>query len=394
MAPGALPAIMPGGQFVTMNAPDPAAPGGVFASGTAGGRSWQLSLANIAGQRARACVPAVMLNGHNGDVLTAALNRASGIGYSGFLTLLPRLKDVGFGFVDVRPDVTNVTVTLADKSAVATQPVVVNRCGTWYHLAGFAYARAAPARITVFSGNTRVGTSITGSVPFRGQYRVTAPYVPTGLWENTPAGSDRRLRYTGTIGHGGTSSMAWRITVALGAGTCAGATASGPRRIWWTSCWSGECYIGNATSHGSPYQWQSEACIPLERPPAAIRLIEVPAISVTAAKQAPPAPKMTVYAGTVASRTQTVVAYFSNGTKRSLAPALIAGRQYIGLAVPKPVRVTRLTLLDQTGTPFYALTSMPVYCGVMQIPPCEPAVSSAQARLSAGASAVAVPHAR
>jgi hypothetical protein len=53
-----------------------------------------------------------------------------------------------------------------------------------------------------------------------------------------------------------------------------------------------------------------------------------------------------------------------------VAPVPLAGRLYIGLAIPSRLRVTRLALLDQAGTPFYALTSMPASCGVTPVPAC------------------------
>jgi hypothetical protein len=367
--PDALPASLRGGQGVTMNTPDPAAPGGVFASGTAAGRSWRLSLDNIAARTTRACVPAVMLNGQRGDVLTAGLDRATRVGYSGFLTLLPGLDGIGYGFVDVRPSVTKVSVVLADKTAVAAVPVAVTRCGNGYHLAGFAYARAAPTHITVYSGKTRVGTSVTGWVPFQGHYGGPAAYTPTGLWENTPAGSSHAV-YSGVAGTGTIGSTVWQVEVSLGASTCHGLATSGPRRGWWTACWAGECYHALAASLGKAHTWQSETCLPVTRAPRLARLTQLPAINVLARKHAAPAPRMTLYAGMVAARTARVVAYLSNGTTRPLTPALVAGRAYIGLAVPEPVRVTKLALLDQASTPFYAVTRLPRSCGLPQVPAC------------------------
>src|SRR5215472_17828535 len=46
---------------VTLNAPNPNAPGGVFASGTADGKPWRLAVRNIAADPGtRLCLPAVM----------------------------------------------------------------------------------------------------------------------------------------------------------------------------------------------------------------------------------------------------------------------------------------------------------------------------------------------
>ena len=60
------------GSTVTLNAPNPAAPGGVFASGTADGKRWTLAVRNIAAAGSHRCVPAVMFNGRDGDVLFKA----------------------------------------------------------------------------------------------------------------------------------------------------------------------------------------------------------------------------------------------------------------------------------------------------------------------------------
>jgi hypothetical protein len=284
---------------------------------------------------------------------------------------------VGFGFVYVRPNVTKVAVTLADKTAVAAETVGVNRCGTWYHLAGFAYAHAAPTHITVWSGTTRLATILTGTVPFRGQYHGGGAGVPTGMWENTPAGTNLE-RYTGTVGGGVINGRTWQVIASLGTGECNGAAGSYtpgtrvpslPRATWSMLCWTGECYLGRAASPNR-HVWMSETCVPVEPATASARLIRVPPLTVAYGKHSPPTPQLTVYAGTVASRTQSVIAYLSNGTQRSVAPVPLAGRLYIGLAVPRRLRVTRLALLDQAGIQFYAQTSMPAYCGATPVPPC------------------------
>ena len=60
----------PGPGTVTLNQPSPRAPGGVFALGTANGKPWQLAVRNIAADPGtRWCLPAVMFNGLDGDVL-------------------------------------------------------------------------------------------------------------------------------------------------------------------------------------------------------------------------------------------------------------------------------------------------------------------------------------
>jgi hypothetical protein len=63
-APGPAPAR------VTLHTPNASASGGVFASGTADGKPWRLAVRNInADPGTRWCLPAVMFNGRDGDVL-------------------------------------------------------------------------------------------------------------------------------------------------------------------------------------------------------------------------------------------------------------------------------------------------------------------------------------
>jgi hypothetical protein len=76
VAGGALSAYATAGHkpappTVTVSTPNPAAPGGVFASGTANGRPWHLAVRNIAADRGTSwCLPAVMFNGHYGTCCT------------------------------------------------------------------------------------------------------------------------------------------------------------------------------------------------------------------------------------------------------------------------------------------------------------------------------------
>ena len=79
----------PGGRStagpVTSAAP---AGGSVVAAGTAAGAAWQLSVRNIAGSGS-ACLPAVMLNGTDGDLLSAPPATPAGMTSVAFLEGVP-----------------------------------------------------------------------------------------------------------------------------------------------------------------------------------------------------------------------------------------------------------------------------------------------------------------
>jgi len=134
---------------VTVSAPDPAAPGGVFASGTANGKPWHLAVRNIAADpRTRWCLPAVMFNGHYGDVLYPLAKGAQPYGNPAYLAQIPGFPGVGAIFTQVKPGVTKVTALWRDRRSLPVRPVRVSPCpGEHFLLAGFAFdntRRGAP----------------------------------------------------------------------------------------------------------------------------------------------------------------------------------------------------------------------------------------------------------
>jgi hypothetical protein len=373
----AIPALLPGGGLgdspaVTISAPDPAAPGGVFANGTYRGKPWRLAVQNVAGQ---GCVPAVTLNGHHGDLLSRRAVTATAAGFPAFLTLLPGLRQIGFGFVLVKPGVTSVTVKLADGGSVTAQAVTLTRCGERFRLAGFGYADSNPASVTAFAGTRPTGTSILGPVPFTARASVLPAGPSTGLWENTHAGQSRPALVSGLAGRGTVGSpvngASWQIEVQLGGGACKGLGGVGPRGIGWTSCWTGDCFVAIAAGFGHQDQLQSQTCLPIEAPPRTARLTQLPPMTGLQTRKQQLRGSLAGYAGLVSPRTAHVMAYFSNGAVRRLAPGLVAGRKYIGLAMAKQVVVTRLVLYDAARRPFATVSRMPTSCGVQPIPACD-----------------------
>ena len=158
VAGAALSVHVTGGQkaarpTVTVNAPDPAAPDGVFASGTADGKRWNLAVRNIAADPGtRWCLPAVMVNGRSGDVLFKA-DGAAPFGNPAFLASIPGFPRVGAVFTQVGPEVTRVVATFPDGRQVSVRPVWVSACTQRFHLAGFAYAGAprGPSELATYS---------------------------------------------------------------------------------------------------------------------------------------------------------------------------------------------------------------------------------------------------
>ncbi|MGH3069054.1 MAG: hypothetical protein ACRDMI_10790, partial [Streptosporangiaceae bacterium] len=83
-------------------------PGGsVFAAGVAGGAAWQLSVRNIAGPGS-GCLPAVMLNGTDGDLLSAPPATPAGLADVAFLDNVPGGSGAGYAALQVAPAVTRL----------------------------------------------------------------------------------------------------------------------------------------------------------------------------------------------------------------------------------------------------------------------------------------------
>jgi hypothetical protein len=369
----AVPAVLPGsglvnGTAVTMDSPNPAAPGGVFASGTADGTPWRLALRNIA-DPGLGCLPAVLLNGRHADLLSTRVDKLGPVGYLGFLTLLPWLHNAGFGFILVRPGVTSVTIQLANGSEVTAQTIGVNRCRAPFHLAGFAYADAVPTRVTVFAGSKQAGSVKAGWVPFEGQYHGPS-FTPTGLWENPSPGAVHQPFPAGAGGQQGkTGQIRWQFAMGSSVPACPGGqqprTAPG-----WKACWPAKCFI--AVARGGAHIWTTSTCTQTDPPPRAFDLIRVPSIGVDTERKDAPGPDLTAYAGQVGARTSYGIAYLSDGSSLRLATAVLAERKFIGFAVAKRQSVTSIELFDTAGRGFATLRTMPASCGLQVLPSCPP----------------------
>jgi hypothetical protein len=327
--PGVLPASLRGVPPVTVNAPDPAAPGGVFASGTAAGRRWQLAVANIAtGGR---CLPAVMLNGHAGDVLYRAPGQV--IGNPAFLLR----AFTGFGFFQVTQAVTRAAVVIPG-GTVSLRPVAVPSCGGPVRLVGFAFPH--PRRgVTAIKAYDAAGHAQTlappattfASIPVappapRPSRAIPSGSAEAGVWQNLDTARPDVLASLRTtlIARSPGHTLSWAITMSLGL--------------------YGQCYQGTAGPAGHQTGIAGLGrCAPVEEPPAGIMLTEVPF---------PAGVHVTGYAGLASPRTAYATALLSDGTTRTMDAVTVTGRTYLGLAVARPARLLRLWLYDAAGTPF------------------------------------------
>jgi hypothetical protein len=329
-APIALPGH-PAGHAVTLDVPDPRAPGGVFASGTADGTPWRLAVRNITGP-APWCLPAVMLNGRNGDVLFYQPGLTPLVSNTAFLTN-PGSTDpggqpgAGYAFAEVGSGVTRLAVTLRDGTRFAVRPVAVRLCGQRFRLAGFGYPAAGVAQIAAHLGHRATFSYHPPGTLFVPRASAPGTFAGPGLWYNTKPGGSAA---SGPIGSGQASGVTWRISMTLGS--------------------EGQCYAGSAGRRGA--NGVAEECLPVEAPPAGAALSLVPFPATAAAG-------LTGYAGLVSPRTGYVMARLSDGTTRKLTPIDMSGRKYVGLAVAHGATLARVTMYDAAGRAFASTTTIP-----------------------------------
>ena len=307
---------------VTLNAPNPAAPDGVFASGRADGKPWALAVRNIAAAGSHWCVPAVMFNGRDGDVLFKVGRGVPPFGNPAFLSRIPGFPGVGVLFTQVVPGDTRLVGTSPGGRQVSAQAVRVRACGTSFNLAGFAFAspRYAPSEVVTFNKygpdkGLALNADVAAASPFGGP-------APPGIWTNLD--KSRADIAASQIGH------------AIGTGTVSG-------QIWhiWTSLGlDGQCYHAalRTPAHG---RGQSTECVPVAAPPRTAALTVVRATSAQT--------ELPGYAGLVNPRTAYVYASFSNGTTRKVVPVRVAGRAYIALVAPAGCRLAWLSMFDASG---------------------------------------------
>jgi hypothetical protein len=307
---------------VTLNTPNPAAPDGVFASGRADGKPWALAVRNIAAAGSHSCVPAVMFNGQDGDVLFKVGRGVPSFGYPAVLSRIPGFPGVGVIFTQVVVGDTRLVGTSPGGRQVSAQAVRVRACGTSFNLAGFAFAspRNAPSEVVTFNKyGPDHGLVLNADVAAA---RLFGGPAPPGIWTNLDKSrADIAASQAGhPIGTGTVGGQIWHIWASLGL--------------------DGQCYTaaGHVPAHG---RGQGSECLPVAAPP---RTAAVTAVPVSSAQTQLPG-----YAGLVSPRTAYVYASFSDGTTHRVVPVRVAGRAYIALVAPAGCHLTLLSLFDASG---------------------------------------------
>jgi len=325
----ALAGHKPAPPRVTISAPDPAAPGGVFASGIANGKPWHLAVRNIAADPGtRWCLPAVMFNGHYGDVLYPVAKGAQPYGDPAYLADIPGFPGVGAIFTQVKPGVTKVSATWRDGRSLNIGPVQVTGCGgEHFRLAGFAFDNThGIAPILTVEG---YGYSESLGLGYPGLFGHTAP----GVWANTDKNrvDIAPSRAAEPIGRGTVNGQIWNIRASLGL--------------------FGQCYA--ATLRGGPGGGlgQGSECAPIAAPPRTTALAFVP---VPGAHTQLPG-----YAGLVNPRAAKVVVSIYNRPDVTLRPVRWTGRAYIAFVVPPGCRPYLIRLYDSAGHMFASTTALP-----------------------------------
>jgi hypothetical protein len=329
VAGGALSAHATGGRTarppaVTVSVPDPAAPGGVFASGTADGKPWNLSVRNIAaGQGTRWCVPAVVFNGRDGDVLFKAGPGLPSFGNPALLPDIPGFPGVGALFTQVTPDVTRLVATFPDGRQVTVRPVEVRACGRSFRLAGYVVPDPLQGggQITTYN---RYGLDET-LVLVNGATSTSLFAVPSapGIWANLDKSrSDIAASHVAhPIGAGRVGGQIWHIRTSLGL--------------------FGQCYTATLRTPGHGRGQSSAQCVPVAAPPRAVALdpLSIPGATT----------ELPGYAGLVNPRAAKVVVSIDNGSNLTLRPVTVAGRAYIAFAIPPGCQVYLVGLYNAAG---------------------------------------------
>jgi hypothetical protein len=310
----------PPGPTVTLNAPNPAAPGGVFASGTANGKPWALAVRNIAAAPGgHWCRAAVMFNGRDGDVLFKVTKGTPSFGHPAFLSHISGFPHVGAIFTQVAPGTTRLALTFPSGRQISATPVRVRACGTAFNLAGLAYdSRHVPSEIATY---TRLGLDEGLDVNLAMDTSVFEFTTP-GVWMNLDnSRADIAASQAGNpIGTGTVNGQIWHMWASLGL--------------------YGQCYTaaGRVPGHG---RGQGSVCVPVTTPPRTAALTAVPVSS--AQTQLPG------YAGVVNPRTAYVYASINDGTTHKMVPVRVAGRAYIAIVAPAGCQLTWLSLFDASG---------------------------------------------
>lgn len=313
----------------------PAAPGGVFATGTANGHPWRLAVQDIA-DPGYSCLPAITINGTDADPVYPDPDNGAAV-------TLSSNPGTGFAFVQLPSYVGGLVLDGRE----SLQAVAVNVCGFRYRLVGFSYPLAANFRLTPANP---VPASYVMPIPVvNASSSASAEFAQMGgVWNNVGATSAETAM--GVVADRLESSQDWEITVSLGAG--------------------GDCY--QFISPRVVNSFQMSACGPVSTPGGPETIMALPLgdanLGSTNSGGSNSGGGAIGYALQVSPATAELDATLSNGSTHPMTLCVVAGRKYAAIAVDTPLRLTRLTWRNAAGQVFATTTKLPLY-GYVQFQP-------------------------
>src|SRR5579864_2214274 len=299
----------------------PAAPGGVFATGTADGHPRRLAVHDIA-HPGYPCLPAITINGTDADpVYPEPANGAA--------VTLNSDPGIGFAFVQLPPYIGGLILNGRE----TLQAVAVNVCGFHYRLVGFSYPLAENYRLT--TANPAPASYVVPIPVVNPPSSASPEFAQTaGIWNNV--GQTGAENASSVVADGLGSGQDWSIIVTLGAG--------------------GDCYeFISPRVLNSP---QMNACGPVSTPDGPETIMALPLANPGSAD---PGGGAIGYALQVSPATAELDATLSNGSTQPVTLCVVAGRTYAAIAFSSSLRLTRLTWRNAAGQAFATTTRLPRY---------------------------------
>lgn len=298
-------------------------PGGTFAAGSVAGRTWRMSVQDIATPGA-GCQPAVTVNGMDADPLYPGPARATPVGDPAFMAPGPPMRSAGFAFIRVPADAARVWLEPPTSRGLrlGMRPVTVTSCGQRFRLVGFAYPLAATLRIhATFPAAT---TSYTAPAVLSDPRPSLADPQIDGVWQDTDLAHARVT--TATLATGRAFGQRWSMRVALGtAGDCFTLSSA---------------YIDDSVNARPEL---ASSCGPVAAPhgPDTIMALGLASSAYDGLGVG--------YAVSVSPRTVRLTAYLSDGVIVAVTPVAVGGRRFAAFFVPGPAHLTRLSWDDPAG---------------------------------------------
>lgn len=323
-----------------INAAAPAvSTGGLFARGTAGGRTWRLTVTDIA-DPGYPCQPGVTLNGTDAVPVFAGVLPApeTPVGDPAFIVPGSWLPGAGFGFVQLPAGASRIQVLPAGVASSEITPVTVTACGVRFRLAGFGYPLASRLRITE-TGRLDASYSVPPTLS-QPQPSLAAPQ-DTGIWQNLDALHSQLA--TGTLAAGRAFGLPWSIKLIFGTqGDCFSLTTS---------------YLDESTTDPRPEQIGT--CGPIAAPRGPDTIVALPLAFPAASGVG------TGFAVSAGAGTSRLVAVFTGDGAAIVQPVVVAGREYAAFFVPAPEHLVQLYWI--AGSHTITTTLIPQY-GYTQLP--------------------------